>query len=243
MFFEFRNPLADFGLEESFIRQIELVGRGVDIGFCGEGEFHEGIILLLAEKDADGGFLEGLADVAVKVIDVHLHLPEILVGELVCLEVNQAIALQQAVIEHEVYIEMLFVKSEALLASFEKESLAHLQQEIAHAGDDGILQPGFRVGFLRFEAQELQRDGAFDDIGGFGNGLPLAGEAHDLLLVAAECQALVQAGVHLPLQLAHAPILGGTLNFVEAAGGAILNTDKDEVVRPREDKSLSFYWL
>ena len=240
MFFEFSNPLADFGLQECFIRQVKFVGGGVDIGVSGERQLHERIILFLAEEDTDSGFLESLADVAVKVVDIHLHLPEVLVGEFIGLKVDEAIALQEAVVEHEVNIEMFLIEGEALLARFKEEAFAHLEQEIAHAGDDGVLQLGFRVSFLRLEPEKFEGDGVFNHICRFFDRLPFVSEAHDFILISAESQALIQAGVHLALQLAHAPILGGAFNFVEAARGGIFDTDEDKVVRPRENKMLTF---
>ena len=62
--------------------------------------------------------------------DEHLHLSKVLVAQLVSLEVNQHIALQQAVIEYEVNIIILLIEGESSLSLFKKEALAQLQQKL-----------------------------------------------------------------------------------------------------------------
>jgi len=54
---------------------------GVDVGVLGEGDFDQRLVLLLAEQDADGGILLGGLHEAVEVVDVHLHLTEVLMGD------------------------------------------------------------------------------------------------------------------------------------------------------------------
>jgi hypothetical protein len=50
--------------------------------------------------------------VAVKVVDVHLHLAERLMRELTNLEVYKHVGSQEPVIEHQIDEEMLFVEGE-----------------------------------------------------------------------------------------------------------------------------------
>ena len=79
---------------------------------------------------------------AIKVIDVHLHLAEVLVGQLADLEVDEHIATQEPVIENKVYEEVLFIEGEALLPRLKEEAFAEFQQEVFDVGDDGRFQLG-----------------------------------------------------------------------------------------------------
>ena len=88
IFLKLRNPFLYLGLQQSLVGQIKLISRGIDVGILGEGQLHEGIVLLLAEQYGDGGLLEVLLHEAVEIIDIHLHLPQVLVRQLVYLQVN-----------------------------------------------------------------------------------------------------------------------------------------------------------
>ena len=57
----------------------------------------------------------------IEVIHIHLHLPEVLVGEFVSLEVDEHIATQEAVVENEVDAKVVVVEGEAFLAGFEEK--------------------------------------------------------------------------------------------------------------------------
>ena len=72
-----------------FAGQVELVFASVNVGVFGKGNLDQGGILFLAEHDTDGVVLRLGPDVAVKVIDLHLHLAEVLVRELANLEVDK----------------------------------------------------------------------------------------------------------------------------------------------------------
>ena len=113
----------------------------MDVRALGQGDFNQCLVFLLAQHNADGsGFGVGF-DVAIKVVDVHLHLAQILVRELANLEVDQHLATQQAVVKHQIHKEMVVGKGETLLARLKQKALAQLQQEVFDLIDDG----GFKV--------------------------------------------------------------------------------------------------
>ena len=117
------RPFRQFLLQFFFARQIKLVFPGVDVRVFGQSDFYQCLVFLLAQHNADGGRFGIGFDVAVKVVDVHLHLAQILVRELADFEVDQHIAAQQAVVEHQVYKEVAVVKAEALLARLKQRAL------------------------------------------------------------------------------------------------------------------------
>jgi hypothetical protein len=83
--------LVRVGLEFLLGGKIERVFRGEAIGVLRQGEFDEGVVLAAAEHDADGGQLVREFHLAVAVVHIHLHLAEVLMGELVTLEVDDGV--------------------------------------------------------------------------------------------------------------------------------------------------------
>ena len=70
-------------LEFFFAGEVKLILSGEDVGVFGEGEFDECVFFAFAEDDADRGVFVGGFDEPVEVVNVHLHLAEILVGEFI----------------------------------------------------------------------------------------------------------------------------------------------------------------
>ena len=97
-----------------------------------------------------------LALVPVEEVHVHLHLPQVLVGELAELEVNEHEAAQQPVVKHEVDVEVVAVEGDALLPGHEAEALAQLQQERLQVVDDGLLQVALQPVGALLQLQELE---------------------------------------------------------------------------------------
>ncbi len=114
--------------------------RKSDLNQCG--------ILLFAENDADGMVLRLRPDEAVEVVDVHLHLAEVLVGQLADLEIDEHIGMQEPVVEHKVYEEVFLIKGEPLLPRLKEEAFAEFKQKVLDVGDDGRFQLGLRVAGL-----------------------------------------------------------------------------------------------
>ncbi len=81
------HPFHKFLLQFLFAGQVELVFAGVNVRVFGKGDLDQGGVLLFAEHDADGVVFRFCSDEAVKVVDVHLHLAEILMGKFADLEV------------------------------------------------------------------------------------------------------------------------------------------------------------
>ena len=171
--------------------QVEQIFASVNVGVFGKGNLDQGGILFLAEHDADGVVLRLGSDVAVKVVDVHLHLPEVLMRELSNLEVDEHVGSQQTVIEDKIDEEVLFVEGEPLLPGLKEKALPQFEQELFNVGDDGRLQIGLGVAGLFLNAKELQHVGVFEQVLRFDDVLSLPRQVTDRLLVAAEGQPLV----------------------------------------------------
>jgi hypothetical protein len=61
-------------------------------------------MFVLAEDDADRGIFPFHLDVAVKIVDVHLHLTQVLMGELADFQVDEHVAAQEPVVKDQIHI-------------------------------------------------------------------------------------------------------------------------------------------
>ncbi len=82
-------------------------------------QLYKCVIFALTQQYANCGFLEVLLYKAVVIIDIHLHLPQVFVGKFVCFQVNKNVALQQPIIEYQIYIIIVFIESKTFLSRLE----------------------------------------------------------------------------------------------------------------------------
>src|SRR3954447_625186 len=103
-----------------------------------------------------GGFSSGAVGSRWYVVDIHLHLPEVLVRQLPDLEVQKDEGTCESVVEHEVDEEMLAVERDPLLPAHEGEALAQLEEELLELGDQGPFQVGFAESLVLTDPGELE---------------------------------------------------------------------------------------
>ena len=173
----------------------------MDIGLGRKGQFDNRVFLSLAEKDADGGIFLGSLHLPVEIIHIHLHLPQVLVVELVKLEIDQHVAAQQPVVEDEIDEKMIFIESKTLLPGLEKKPLAEFKQKLFEPVDDGTLQVGLGILRLLVEAEEFKDIRFLEQILGLDDDLPFVGKAAKAFLVPTEGESLIKAGRDLAFQL------------------------------------------
>src|SRR5206468_11222250 len=102
----------------------------MDIGIFGESQFYQGCAFLFAENHANSWVLIRRLHVAVKIVDIHLHLAKVLMGEPADFQINQHIATQQAVVENKINEEIVIVKGQALLTRLKQKAFAEIQQKM-----------------------------------------------------------------------------------------------------------------
>ena len=90
---------------------------------AGEGVFDEGVVLLCAEQDADGWVVAFYHHILPIPAHVRVELSHILVREVLDLEVNENVALENAVIEHKIHEPVGVADQDALLSSFETKAM------------------------------------------------------------------------------------------------------------------------
>ena len=123
---------------------------------------------------------------AVIVVDVHLHLAQVFVGEPAEFQINEHVSAEQAIVEDQIDEEMFAIKSESALAGLEEEPFAQFQEEMLNAVDDGGLEVGLRIAGSLFQPEKFQDHRFFKNILRPGHGLALASEAAHALLITAE---------------------------------------------------------
>ena len=117
--------------------------------------------------------------------------------ELANFQVDEHVASEQAVVEHQIDEEVLFVEGEPLLPGLEEETFPQFEQELFNVGNDGRFQIGLGVAGLFLDAKKLQNVGVFEQVLRLGDVLPFPRQVTYCLLVAAEGQPLIEAGVEL----------------------------------------------
>jgi len=121
---------------------VQLVAAGED-GlrlFLAQRVPHNGVVLAGAEDQAQRRTVARRAPLAVIVVHIELDLAEVLVRQLPHLEVDQDVALQGRVVEHQVNVEVIPVECDLLLAGDEGEPFPPLQQEPLEVADERPLQ-------------------------------------------------------------------------------------------------------
>lgn len=76
-------------------------------------------------------------------------------GELAKLEVDQHVAAQQAVVEHQIDEKVVVAKAESLLPGLEQEAFAQFEQKPLDLVDDRSLKVRFGIPGLFVQAEKL----------------------------------------------------------------------------------------
>jgi hypothetical protein len=89
-----------------------------------DGIAGNGVILLRAENQTDGGIISVRPVPLLVKTDVTIHLADVLMGKLSYFEIDQYNAFEQIVVKHEVDKEILVGKADALLTRDEGKATA-----------------------------------------------------------------------------------------------------------------------
>ena len=132
----------------------------------GKSVFDDGVALVRTEDDADGRVVALVHLLAGVVVDVHLHLSDVLMGKIARFEVNEDEAFQDIVIEYEVDMEVPPVEVDVLLPCDEGEAAPEFQEEFLQVVDERLLEIGFVETRALFHAQKFKNVGIADNIFG-----------------------------------------------------------------------------
>src|SRR3954468_13003278 len=109
----------------------------------GQGVPDDSLTLVRAQHDPDWWVLIGGRQLALIIVDVHLHLPQILVRQLSDLQVQKNKGPGESVIEYEINEEMLALESYPLLSPHEGEAFAKFKEELLQLINQSLLKVGF----------------------------------------------------------------------------------------------------
>ena len=119
-------------LSLQFLRvgEVQLVlGDEKLVGDAAEGVFHQYFVFVGAEDDADGVGVAFHVLLSAEVVEVHVHLADVLVLHFAGFQVEQHEAAQYAVVEHQIHAVVAVVERDAKLPPHEREALAEFEQK------------------------------------------------------------------------------------------------------------------
>jgi hypothetical protein len=105
--------------------------------------------------------------------------------------------------------------------------------------NEGGFEVALAVAMALVQAEELEDERFFENVGRVGDDLSFFGEFSDALLVPAEGEAFVKAAVELAFQFANGPAFIGGFDLVKAALVGVLDRKKEDVMSPAKAKGAS----
>ena len=128
------------------------------------GVFRDVLACLGAENQTDGGVVAFGAFEVVVHPHIHVHLPDILMGDFRGIEVNEQKSLQQVVVEDEVYVEVADICAYMLLPCNECVAFTEFEQKFLDMGQYGAFEVGFRKVDVARKSEEFGHDRIFDEL-------------------------------------------------------------------------------
>ena len=129
-----------------------------------QGVTYEHVALVGTEQDADRWIVTFVHLLTGVVVDIHLHLANVLMGEIFCFEIDQDETFQNVVVKHEVDVEMAAFDVEMFLPGNERKASAEFKQELLQMIDKRLLKIGFIEMLVLWQIEEFQHIGVFDDL-------------------------------------------------------------------------------
>ena len=151
-------------------------------------------------------------------------------GKFANFQVDEHIAAQQAVVEHQIDKKMVFLEGEPLLPCLEKKAFSEFQQEMFDLADDGEFQVGFGISGLFIQPEKFQNIRVFEQVLRLADDLPPAGQFPDAFLVPAQSQPLKQSGVELAFHLPQGPVLLRGFDLIEIPFIGIFDAQQKDIV-------------
>ena len=200
----------------------------------GKGVFDDGVALVRTEDDADGRVVALVHFLAGVVVDVHLHLPDVLMGEIARFEVDEDEAFQDIVIEHEVDMKVAPVEVDVLLPCNEGEPAPKFQKEFLQVVDERLFEVGLVKTRALLHAQKFKNVGIADNIFGQFCGFARGRVRDDGVIVMTCEQSLIGEGIDLPFELTGTPIRFGAFVHIKLPRLLIFDAHNEAVVRPTQ---------
>ena len=218
-----------------FVGQIQLVFAHEEaVGYPLRRELHDQIVLVGPQDDAHGLGIATATDFRFEVVQIHVHLPDVLVPDHAALEVDENEALEQEIVEHEIdTARMLRVEGgDAVLAGDKRKPAAQFEKEIAQVRDKRRMEPPFLQALGNRNSGKLEDVRIAEHVFGLPHLDAFVRQGQHPGLVAGKRDAVEQHGLHLPPEFADAPFRGFALLHVERDFQRVVGTEDFKVVAP-----------
>ena len=151
------------------------------------------------------------------IIDVHLHLADILVRQVSHFQIKEYKASCQSIIKDQINIEVPAIQCDALLTSHKSETFPKFQEKLTQIIDKSLLDIFFKKALVLLDAGKLKYIGVLYQIGGVLYLVPFLCKSQDVLFIMRLGQSFEQQRVDLPLQLSGGPAGVDRFNLVKSA--------------------------
>ncbi len=194
----------------------------------GGGVADPGLVFVRAEDESDGRLIARGLHVVLPVVQIKIHLPGVAMFEGADFEVDEQMAAEEAVVEDEVDVVVLFADGDALLPGLEAEAGAEFEQEGLQVIEESCFEVFLQVVRLFGQPDELENVGIADDLGDRLRSLRrlLVGVGEHGLLVGGKAGALIKQGADLALEFAHRPATFEALVLVKQSLPGIVKADE-----------------
>ena len=173
------------------------------------------MVLLGAQKKAQGQIVAFGHHVLLIPTHVGIELAQVLVAEFIELELDQDVALEDPVVEHQVNEIMPAADQDALLPGLETETMAQLEEKILELVEQCVLQVRFPHHLFGLEPEKLENVGLADRELGFFFLRAGPHQGRELLGVPGKARPLEIERPDLAPELPHRPVAADALEFIK----------------------------
>ena len=162
------DDAVNFAAQGVPVGQVELVSAYeklvVDAFEC---VLHSEAVFLCAQNDAEGVVVSLGTDLVLEVVEIEVHLADILMLNALFFEVHKAICLKNYIVEHQVNVEVPSSKRDVLLPAHKCKAFAQFQHEHTEITGKGVLQCILVPGGEFRQAGEFKDEWISYDVFGF----------------------------------------------------------------------------
>ena len=196
----------------------------------------DGFVFLGAENEADGRIFLRARPMFARIIEIHVHLAGIGVGEPAALEIDDDEAAELAMKEQQIDAIPFVADPETALASNESKIAAQLQKKPLQMQDERFFNVG--LGVFVLESEELEHVWVFDLFFGRERVFRLCRSTfgEHLRFIPGKSGALVEERIDLAIELPHAPAAAQRFGLVKLSRLFAFHREQPDVGRPWEKK-------
>ena len=230
------NDAVNFTAEGIPVRQVQLVPAYEELVIdTFERVLYGETVLFGAQNDSKGLVIALGTYLMLEIVEIEVHLANVFVLYTVFFKVDQAVRLEDYIVEHKVDMEVPPSEGDVILPSYEGESFAKFQHEHTEIIGKGVFQSLLVPGGKFRQAGEFQDEGIAYDVFGFLDLDALICKLKDSFFVFGQGETLEKRRTLLPLEFADAPLLGFALLSVEVYFQRIVGFEDFEIVAPTQN--------